>query len=43
MGWVFVEVAVALAIAIGTVWWKLPRKPKPGKDGGTGKDEPPRG
>jgi hypothetical protein len=44
MGWVFLEVAVALALAIGIVWWTLPRKPRAG--GGdaadAGKDEPPR-
>ena len=28
MGWVFLEVAVVLAIAFGIVWWTLPRKPK---------------
>jgi hypothetical protein len=38
MGWVFLEVALALAIAAGIVWWTLPRRPKPGKEG-----EPPRG
>jgi hypothetical protein len=45
MGWVFLEIAAALAIAIGIVWWTMPRKPKgqPGEEGQTGKDEPPRG
>ena len=45
MGWVFLEIAAALAIAIGIVWWTMPRKPKdrPGEVGQTGKDEPPRG
>jgi hypothetical protein len=28
MGWVFLEVLAALAIAVGIVWWTLPRKPK---------------
>ena len=37
MGWVFLEVALALAIAIGIVWWTWPRKPK------SGRDEPPPG
>lgn len=41
MGWVFLEVMVALALAIGIVWWTIPRKPKGGE--GAGKDEPPRG
>jgi hypothetical protein len=42
---VFLEVALALAIAIGIVWWTLPRRPRTGgKDGASaGKDEPPRG
>jgi hypothetical protein len=45
MGWVFLEVVAALAIAVGIVWWTMPRRPK-SKDGGSepaGKDEPPRG
>jgi hypothetical protein len=33
MGWVFLEVAAALAIAVGIVWWTLPKKPKGGNDG----------
>ncbi len=45
MGWVFLEIAAALAIAIGIVWWTIPRKPKarPGEETGDGSDEPPRG
>ena len=53
MGWVFLEVLLALAIAIGIVWWTLPRKPKPapgsegpegkGDAGGAAKDQPPQG
>ena len=45
MGWVFLEVVAALAIAIGIVWWTMPRKPRSGGDGAgpAGKDEPPRG
>lgn len=43
MGWVFLEVVAALAIAAGLVWWTLPRDPKP-RDGtgeAKGKDDPP--
>lgn len=40
MGWVFLEVVAALAIAVGIVWWTIPRKPRPGD--GDGKDAPPR-
>lgn len=29
VGWVFLEIALALAIAVGIVWWTLPRKEKP--------------
>jgi len=51
MGWVFLEVLAALAIAVGIVWWTLPRKPKqaPGREGSEGKDsagtkdQPPQG
>ena len=32
MGWLLLEVALALAIAIGIVWWTMPRRPKPGQD-----------
>ena len=28
MGWVFLEIAVALAVAIAIVWWTIPKKPK---------------
>jgi hypothetical protein len=28
MGWVFLEIVVALAIAVAIVWWTLPRKPR---------------
>jgi uncharacterized membrane protein YccC len=28
LGWVFLEIAVALAIAIAIVWWTFPRRPK---------------
>lgn len=36
LGWVFLEIALALAIAVAIVWWTLPRKPRRGggKDGG---------
>lgn len=46
MGWLFLEVFLALAIAVAIVWWTLPKKPKGGggaaKDAGTRRDEPPR-
>ena len=29
MAWVFLEIFVALAIAVAIVWWTIPRKPKP--------------
>jgi hypothetical protein len=29
VGWVFLEIALALAIAVGIVWWTLPKKAKP--------------
>jgi hypothetical protein len=32
VGWVFLEVVAALAIAIGIVWWTFPKKPKDGGD-----------
>ena len=32
MGWVFLEIAVALTIAVLIVWWTLPRKPRPRDD-----------
>jgi len=28
MGWVFLEIAVALTIAVVIVWWTMPRKPR---------------
>jgi hypothetical protein len=28
VGWVFLEIALALAIAVLIVWWTLPRKPR---------------
>ena len=37
MGWVFLEVVLALAIAIGIVWWTLLKKKR--EDGGG--DPPP--
>jgi hypothetical protein len=45
MGWVFLEVAAALAIAVGIVWWTLPRKPKTkeGAEKPANEDGPPRG
>lgn len=30
MGWVFLEVLAALLIAVGIVWWTLPKAPKAG-------------
>ena len=32
MGWVFLEIVVALAIAIAIVWWTIPKKPKSDAD-----------
>ncbi len=32
VGWVMLEVVLALAIAIGIVWWTFPKKPKDGGD-----------
>ena len=40
MGWVFLEVLAALAIAIGIVWWTLPKKDRRG-DGPGGSDPKP--
>lgn len=34
MVWVFLEVLLALAIAVGIVWWTLPRKPRQGPGDG---------
>jgi len=28
MGWVFLEIAVVIAVAFAIVWWTLPKKPK---------------
>jgi hypothetical protein len=28
LGWVFLEIVAALAIAVAIVWWTVPRKPK---------------
>jgi hypothetical protein len=28
MGWVFLEIVAALAVAVAIVWWTLPRKPR---------------
>jgi uncharacterized membrane protein YccC len=28
LGWVFLEILVALAIAVAIVWWTFPRRPK---------------
>lgn len=30
MGWVFLEMLAALLIAVGIVWWTLPKAPKAG-------------
>jgi hypothetical protein len=45
MGWVFLEVAAALAIAVGIVWWTMPRRPKAKEGAGepAGEDRAPRG
>jgi uncharacterized membrane protein YccC len=32
LGWVFLEIALALAIAVAIVWWTLPKKRKPRED-----------
>jgi len=44
MGWVFLEVAMVLAIAAGIVWWTMPKAPKPKEGAGelANKDLPPR-
>ena len=36
LGWVFLEIGVALVIAVLIVWWTLPRRPRDRK----GDDEP---
>ncbi|HYC38170.1 MAG TPA: hypothetical protein VEC19_17215 [Usitatibacter sp.] len=28
MGWVFLEIAAALVVAVLIVWWTMPRKPR---------------
>jgi hypothetical protein len=28
LGWVFLEILAALAIAVAIVWWTFPKKPK---------------
>lgn len=33
MGWVFLEVLIVLAIAVGIVWWTMPKTPKSKGDG----------
>ena len=33
MGWVFLEVLAALLIAVGIVWWTLPKAPTVGAEG----------
>jgi hypothetical protein len=35
--WVFLEIAVALGLAIALVWWTLPRRPR--EDAPAKKDE----
>jgi hypothetical protein len=32
MGWVMLEVLVALLIAVAIVWWTIPKKPKDKRD-----------
>jgi uncharacterized membrane protein YccC len=32
MGWVFLEILLALAVAVFIVWWTLPRKSKRDQD-----------
>jgi hypothetical protein len=32
VAWVFLEILAALAIAVGIVWWTLPKKPARDKD-----------
>jgi uncharacterized membrane protein YccC len=32
VGWVFLEILVALAIAVAIVWWTFPKKAKPPDD-----------
>jgi hypothetical protein len=30
VGWVFLEIIAALAIAVAIVWWTMPKKPRAG-------------
>jgi hypothetical protein len=32
VGWVFLEILGALAIAIAIVWWTFPKKPRDGEE-----------
>jgi hypothetical protein len=32
VGWVFLEIAIALAIAVAIVWWTMPRKTRKPED-----------
>ena len=32
VGWVFLEIAVALVIAVAIVWWTMPRKTQKRED-----------
>jgi hypothetical protein len=32
LGWVFLEIGIALVIAVLIVWWTLPRKPRERKE-----------
>jgi hypothetical protein len=39
VGWVFLEIIAALAIAVAIVWWTFPKKPRAGdaeRDGSGG-------
>ena len=31
MGWLFFEIVLALALAIGIVWWTFPKSPRRGQ------------
>jgi len=42
MFWVFLEVVLALAIAVGIVWWTMPRRPKAGAAPPPANDEKPK-
>lgn len=28
LGWVFLEIVIALGVAVAIVWWTFPRRPK---------------